>query len=64
VFEWVARVVSSLAGWAFWTGSENGPAVGRTARRSWRQLAFLGRVQFLVAVALLVALVLGWAYAT
>lgn len=64
MFDWVTGTVSSLAQWAYWTGRDNGPAVGRRSRRTWRGLARLGRVQLWLAAALLVGLVLWWAYAT
>lgn len=64
MFDWIANAVSSLAQWAFWIGRDNGPAVGRRSRRTWRGLAFLGRVQLWCAVVLVAGLVLSWAYAT
>jgi hypothetical protein len=60
----VANIVTSLAQWAYRIGKENGPAVGRKSQRTWSGLAFLGRVQFWVALTLLAGLVLWWTYAT
>lgn len=64
MFDWVASTVCSLAQWAYWIGKENGPAVGRKSQRTWRGLAFLGQVQFWVAVSLLAGLALWWTYTT
>jgi hypothetical protein len=64
VLDWITGTISSLAQWAFWIGKENGPAVGRKSRRTWRGLALLGRVQLWVAVTVLAGLWLGWTYAT
>ena len=62
--DWVAGTISSLARWAYWTGREDGPAVGRRSRRTWRGLVLLGRVQLWVAVTLLAGLGLWWGYLT
>lgn len=64
MFGWVANIISPLAQWVYWTGKENGPAMGRKSRRTWRGLAVLGSVQFWGAVSLLGGLVSWWTYTT
>jgi hypothetical protein len=64
MIDWVANTVASLVQWVYWIGRENGPAVGRRSRRTWRGLALLGRVQLWIALTVVAALVLTWTYAT